>query len=185
MIANFLKKLKRCKLSFNGIFPVSFGNGENVSFREFVLGTMFCPMMLCCLFMCIMGGNAIHFDMEGVSSIAAAMNENVSYTLFALLEQFPFATATSLAAVLLIFIFLITSVDSSTFVCAMMTDRGIREPPTMLKVTWGVFEGVVTIILLYISGLSAVQSVSSAFPFFILCLFIAAALVKSLRKDIK
>ena len=169
---------------FVGGFIARISRGRTI--REFVLGTMLLPMLLCCLFMCIMGGNAIQMDLNGVGSIAEAMNENVSYTLFALLEQFPFAKATSLAAVILIFVFFITSADSSTFVCAMMTSRGIQEPPGMLKVVWGVFEGAVAIVLLYIGGLSAVQSVSIAiaFPLFFLCLFMAWALIKTLREDL-
>ena len=55
----------------------------------------------------------------------------------------------------------------------------------MLKVVWGIFEGAVAIVLLYIGGLSAVQSVSIAiaFPLFFLCLFMAAALLKALKEE--
>ena len=70
---------------FVGGFIARISRGRTI--REFVLGTMLLPMLLCCLFMCIMGGNAIHMDLNGVSSIAEAMNENVSYTLFALLDR--------------------------------------------------------------------------------------------------
>ena len=170
---------------FVGGFIARISRGRTI--REFVLGTMFCPMILCCLFMAIMGGNAIHMDLNGVSAIAEAMNENVSYALFALLEQLPLAKVTSMIAVMLICVFFITSADSSTFVCSMMTAKGVQNPPTFLKIVWGVFEGAVAVVLLYVGGLKAVQSVSIviAFPLLFLCLGMIWALTKSLRAEVE
>lgn len=168
---------------FVGGFIARISKGRTI--REFVIGTMLVPMVFCCIFMTIMGGNAIQMDMHGVTSIADALSENVSYTLFALLEQFPLTKVTSLVAVALLLIFFITSADASTFVCSSMTAKGIPNPPAKLKVVWGVLEGIIAAILLYTGGLSAVQSVSFviAFPLLFLCLAIAAALVKSLKED--
>lgn len=87
---------------------------------------MLVPMVFCCVFMTIMGGNAIYFDMQDVTELAAALEENVSDTLFALLGQLPLTEVTSLAAVALLAIFFITSADASTFVCVSMTQKVFR-----------------------------------------------------------
>ena len=135
--------------------------------------------------MSIMGGNAIHLDMSGVTAIGDAMSENISYALFALLEQFPLAKLTSFVAVILICIFFITSADSSTFVCAMMTAKGVQNPPNSLKIFWGVSEGLVAAVLLFVGGLTALQSAAiiSAFPMIFICFIMAAALIKALRTE--
>ena len=168
---------------FVGGFIARISKGRTI--REFVLGTMLCPMFLCCVFMAIMGGNAIWFNLHGVTAIADALSENISYTLFALLAQFPLTAVTSLVAIVLLTVFFITSADASTFVCASMTAGGSQNPPKRLKVFWGIFEGFVAALLLYIGGLTAVQSVSIAIalPLLILCLFIAAALLKALKAE--
>lgn len=168
---------------FVGGFIARISRGRTI--REFVFGTLFCPMLLCCLFMVIMGGNAIYLDFHGVSAIADAMGEDVSYALFALLAQFPLGKVSSLLAILLIVIFFVTSADSSTFVCAMMTAKGMQNPPGALKIFWGVSEGVVAAVLLYVGGLSAIQSTAIviAFPLLFIALMMAAALIKSLRAE--
>lgn len=168
---------------FVGGFIARISKGRTI--REFVIGTMFCPMILCCLFMTVFGGNAIYLDMQGVTSIADALSQDVSYTLFALLEQYPLAILTSVLAMILLVIFFITSADSSTFVCSMMTAHGVQNPPNALKVTWGVFEGIVAALLLYVGGLSAVQSVAIAiaFPLMFLCIVIMIAFVKALKTE--
>ena len=64
-------------------------------------------------------------------------------------------------------------------------DSWVQNPPGSIKILWGVCEGVIAAILLYVGGLSAVQSVSIAigFPLLFVCLLIAAALLKSIRSE--
>ncbi|HMM06396.1 MAG TPA: BCCT family transporter [Clostridiales bacterium] len=169
---------------FVGGFIARISKGRTI--REFILGTILFPSVFCFLFMTIMGGSAIDFDMNGVTVIADALNENIAYTLFALLQQLPLAKLLSLLATILIFIFFITSADSSTFVCAMMTSKGVQNPPSMLKVSWGIFVAAVASLLLYVGGLDALQSVciAIAFPLLFLCLAILGALLKALKEEI-
>lgn len=168
---------------FVGGFIARISKGRTI--REFIFGALLCPMLLSVLFMSIMGGNAIHLDMSGVTAIGGAMDENISYALFALLEQFPLAKLTSFVAVVLICIFFITSADSSTFVCAMMTAKGVQNPPNSLKIFWGVSEGLVAVVLLFVGGLTALQSAAiiSAFPMIFICFIMAAALIRALRSE--
>lgn len=168
-----------------GGFIARISRGRTI--REFVVGALICPTVLSVIFMSIMGGNAIYLDMNGVDTIATALNENISYALFALLAEFPLAKVTSLVAVLLICIFFITSADSSTFVCAMMTAKGVQNPPNSLKIFWGVSEGTAAAVLLFVGGLSALQSAAivSAFPMIFVSFLMVAALMKTLKADLK
>lgn len=168
---------------FVGGFIARISKGRTI--REFVVGALICPTVLSVIFMSIMGGNAIHMDMNGVTTIADAMSENISYALFALLAEFPLAKVTSLVAVILICIFFITSADSSTFVCAMMTAKGVQNPPNSLKIFWGLSEGVVAAVLLFVGGLTALQSAAivSAFPMIFVSFLMIAALLRTLKAD--
>ncbi|MGI5873817.1 MAG: BCCT family transporter [Bacillota bacterium] len=168
---------------FVGGFIARISRGRTV--RQFVFGTLLCPMILSVIFITVMGGSAIRFDMAGVSSIASAMDENISYATFALLEQFPLTKLTSFVTVVLISVFFITSANSSTFVCAMMTAKGVQEPPVFLKVFWGLAESSSAAILLFVGGLTALQSASilSALPMIFVCFLLLASFGKTLREE--
>ncbi len=168
---------------FVGGFIARISRGRTI--RQFIIATLFCPVLLSFIYMTIMGGTAIYEDMNGVQTVAQAMDADVSYALFALLQDFPFATFTSLLAVVLICTFFITSADSSTFVCAMMTSHGVQTPPRSLRVFWGIAEAAVAIVLLLAGGLTSLQTASivGAFPFMIICIFILVAFVKALQSD--
>jgi glycine betaine transporter len=170
---------------FVGGFIARISKGRTI--RQFVLGILFCPMMICFIFMAVMGGNAVYLDLHGVTNVAHAMSENISFAFFALLEQFYLNKLISLLAMILIIIFFITSADSSTFVCAMMTSKGMRNPPVSLKVFWGISEGAVSAVLLYVGGLNAIRSTAIviAFPLLFICIMMVASLLKSLRQEIK
>lgn len=168
---------------FVGGFIARISKGRTI--REFIVGTLLCPAILSFIFMSIMGGSAINMDLAGIDNIASDMSSDISFALFALLENLPLTTLFSLVAIVLICIFFITSADSSTFVCAMMTARGVQNPPAGLKVFWGLAQGAVATVLLLAGGLTALQSASiaAAFPFMIVCILMIASFVKALGYD--
>ena len=168
---------------FVGGFIARISRGRTI--REFIIATLIAPVLLSFIFIGIMGGTAIYNDMNGISSVASAIQENTSYALFAMLEELPFTSVSSLIAIVLIAIFFITSADSSTFVCSMMTSKGVQNPPRTLRIFWGGAESAVAIVLLIAGGLTSLQTASivGAFPFMLVCLLVIAAFVKALRND--
>ncbi|MEG2406549.1 MAG: BCCT family transporter [Clostridiales bacterium] len=168
---------------FVGGFIARISRGRTI--REFILGTLLVPVLLSFIFMSVMGGTAINFDMNGVTNIGDSLGQSTSFALFALLENFPFATVSSILAIILICVFFITSADSSTFVCAMMTSRGVQNPDGRLKVFWGITQGSVAIVLLVAGGLSALQTASIvvALPFMFVCILVMFAFVKAIKTD--
>lgn len=168
---------------FVGGFIARISKGRTI--REFIIATLIAPVLLSFVFMAIMGGTAIFDDMQGMSEVSLAIGENTSYALFAMLKELPLSSITTIIAVLLIAIFFITSADSSTFVCAMMTSKGVQNPPRSLRIFWGAAEAAVAIVLLLVGGLTSLQTASivGAFPFMFVCLLIVASFVKALRND--
>lgn len=168
---------------FVGGFIARISRGRTI--REFVLATMIAPVLLSFIFINIMGGTALYNELNGLGNVAAAVSENSSYALFAMLNDLPASMISSLIAVVLIAIFFVTSADSSTFVCAMMTAKGIQNPPKSLRILWGCSESVVAIVLLLVGGLTSLQTASivGAFPFMLVCLLLIVSFVKALRED--
>ena len=136
-------------------------------------------------FIAVLGGNAIHLDLAGSTAVAEALALDPSYSLFALLQQFPLAGVLSVVALVLIVIFFVTSADSATGVCAQITTGGRNETSALVKVFWGLIMALVSAILLFSGGLSALQtaSVIVAFPFMFVIFGMIASFVRALSDD--
>jgi len=169
---------------FVGGFIARISKGRTV--KEFILGTLIAPVLLSFIWLSIFSGTALYFEMAGTGGIAKAVSENMSTALFAMFNNLPLTAVVSTAATVLISTFFITSADSATFVCSMLTSGGCLEPKSGLKVFWGVTEGAVAAVLLLAGGLSALQTASivAAFPFMIVCIFIMFAIVKAFKEEV-
>ena len=170
---------------FVGSFIARISRGRTI--REFMIGILLAPSMLCFIWFTIMGGSAINVELFGAGGIADATFANVSSAPFAMFSHFPLSSLLSIAAMVTTTIFFITSADSSTYVVSMMTSGGDLEPKSGLRIFWGVIAGTIAAMLLLTGGLNAVQTVAFAFgfPFMLLMLFMIAALIKSFINDEK
>ncbi len=168
---------------FVGGFVARISKGRTI--REYVIGTLFAPVLASFIWLSIMSGSAINYELAGNTVISEAVNLNVANALFALLGQLPMAAVTSTIATILICTFFITSADSATFVCAMMTSHGVQNPHKNLKIFWGVIEGLVAAVLLAVGGLTALQTASivAAFPFMLVCGVLVYAMYKAFSTD--
>ena len=168
---------------FVGGFIARISKGRTI--REFIIGALFCPVLVCFLWFSVMGGTAISFELEGNHAVSEAVADNVANAMFALLGQLPLSVVLCAVATVLIGIYFITSADSATFVCAMMTSYGVQDPKKKLKIFWGVVKGFVAAVLLITGGLTAVQTIAivAAFPFMLVCVALMISMFKSFRKD--
>ena len=84
-----------------------------------------------------------------------------------------------------IFIFLVTSADSATFVLGMLTSSGSMDPTTRRKLVWGAFLGALAAALILTGNVFALRGVviGGAFPFVLILVLQVAALLKALRQD--
>lgn len=168
---------------FVGSFIARISRGRTI--KEFVLGILFAPTLLCMIWFTIMGGTAINIDLYGAGGIAEATFADVTSAIFVMFSNLPLGGFMAVVAMTLTTIFFITSADSSTFVVSMMTSKGNLEPKTGTRVFWGVVAGSIAAMLLLTGGLSAVQTVSFVFgfPFMIIMVFMMYSLLKAFRED--
>ncbi|WP_339804741.1 BCCT family transporter [uncultured Marinobacter sp.] len=168
---------------FVGSFIARISRGRTI--REFVVGVIGMPVLLSTLWFSTFGGSALYFEMFEGASLGEAVQTEMSSALFATLEYLPGAGIISILMLILITLFVITSANSATFVLGMFTSKGVLTPTRLSRVTWGVVQVLVAGVLLMSGGLEALQTISivAAFPFMILMIFMAAALLKSLRSE--
>jgi glycine betaine transporter len=168
---------------FVGVFVARISKGRTL--REFVLGVLFAPTLFSILWFSVFGGIAIHEDMHGVGGIADLVHEDVTVALFAMLDLQPISLVLGLTSIVLIFVFLVTSADSATFVLGMLTSHGAQDPPVRRKITWGIILGVMAVALLFTDNINALKAVvvGGAVPFTFILLIQVAALLKVLKND--
>ncbi|MDI9244238.1 BCCT family transporter [Marinobacter sp. CHS3-4] len=168
---------------FVGSFIARISRGRTI--REFVLGVMGVPVLLSTIWITTFGGTALHIELFGAGGIGDAVVQEVSSALFVTLEHLTSAESLGWLMLLLIVLFVITSANSATFVLGMFTSRGVLNPSRLIRVIWGVVPVFVAGVLLFSGGLSALQTLSivAAFPFIVLMLFMAGALLRSLRNE--
>jgi len=170
---------------FVGTFVARVSRGRTI--REYVLGVLVVPPLLACLWIGVFGGAALHMELGGDVGLAAATQNNITVALFSMFDQMPFSSLLSVMAMCLIFIFLVTSADSASFIVAQMTDDGSIEPPLYKRVLWGALIAAICFTLIAAGGLEGLQSaaVLSALPFSFILFMMVWVLVKELRADRK
>lgn len=127
---------------------------------------------------------------QGVTAITDASQNNEELAMFVLLEQLPIFLITSIVALVLIFIFFITSADSATFVLGSMTSNGNPNPPMKIKLMWGILIASTASVLLISGGddgLSALQTaaISGGLPIAFMLIQMAVSLLIMLTRDHK
>jgi glycine betaine transporter len=171
---------------FVGAFIARISRGRTI--REFILGSLLAPTLLCAIWFSILGGTALNFELTMVESpgIAQAALSDPTAAVFRLYEYLPVTAILSLITMLIICVFFITSADSATYVIGVMSSDGHINPSNKAKVGWGLLCSTIAAMLLLTGGLKAVQTVSFifSFPFMILMLFMMYAFLREISKEV-
>ncbi|WP_246053548.1 BCCT family transporter [Paracoccus hibiscisoli] len=174
---------------FVGLFLARISRGRTV--REFVLGALIVPALMCFVWFSWAGGTAIDLELNGGANgvIFDAANGD---KIFAMTEFMLAPIATWLAwgmavlIVVLLLTFLVTSADSAVLIVNTINaagDEGPKSRPHILF--WGAALAMVVAGLLISGGTTAIQTamVIGALPFSVVMVLMAVALLKAIYND--
>lgn len=166
---------------FVGVFVARISRGRTI--REFVVAVVLVPTAFSVLWFGVLGGTALALDGDGAISTVALADPPLA--LFALLQRLPGGSLLSGLAVVVAFLFLVTSVDSAAYVLGMITSSGAADPPRRRKLLWGVVLGLLGGALVFTASVDVVRAVSivGAIPFTAVLLLQSGALVLALHRD--
>ena len=119
---------------FIGGFVARVSRGRTI--REFIMCVLIVPPLISFVWIAGFGGMAVKVAMGG-DNIAKLVDKDYTVALFELLSKFPLADITSILAVVLIFLLIVTSADSTTHIVAGMATGGSENPKVKHKVIWG------------------------------------------------
>lgn len=169
---------------FVGLFIARISRGRTL--REFVLGALLAPTLFTLLWMTVFGNSAVELILnEGAQSLADAVRADQAAALFEFLGHFPMTPVLSTLAILMVFVFFITSADSGAMVLNMLSSAGRDDTPIARRVFWMAAVGVTALVLLLAGGLSALQTaaIASALPFSLIILVAIWGFVRALAAD--
>ena len=172
---------------FVGLFIARISTGRTV--REFLAVSILAPSAIFLVWMTIFGHAAMdqYFldDYQGVADTVRDFRPELSLFLF--LAEYPLPTLTSVAGILLVLIFFVTSMDSGSLVVDTMTAGGKVETPLAQRVFWCCFLGLIGATLMLGGGLASLQALTLAtgFPFGIVILLMCVSLYKGLTLELK
>lgn len=177
---------------FVGLFLARISKGRTV--REFIVGCVIAPALVCFAWMTILGATAIDLELTGGANgeiIAASSTSKLFVTLGHMLSG-GFLTAISLMCVLLILTFLVTSADSGILVMNTIMSGGEQKTGIKHRIVWGV---ILTLVIgtLLIAGktnggsdpMEALRSamIIGALPFTMLMGLMCVSLGKAMWRD--
>ncbi|MFB4159197.1 BCCT family transporter [Geomicrobium sp. JSM 1781026] len=163
-----------------GTFIARVSRGRTL--REFTIGVLLVPSVLSFIWFAFLGGTTIHAEQTLNLGLDELATEEM---LFGVLTTLPFPTIMSILALILIAVFFITSADSASFVLGMHSTNGSTNPPTRIKMTWGLLLSAIATILLYSGGLQALENtmIVAAFPFSVVMILMVLSLFKALKNE--
>jgi glycine betaine transporter len=168
---------------FVGMFIARISKGRTI--KEFIIGVLLVPTIFSFMWFSVFGGTALHMEMFQGLGIAEAVQADVTSALFITLESLPLGSILAALATLLIITFFVTSADSATFVLGMLSSEGKLNPTNKVKITWGVLQSSIAIVLIISGGLAGLQTASivTALPFALIMGLMCVSIYKALSEE--
>ncbi|WPP33293.1 BCCT family transporter [Streptomyces sp. CL7] len=169
---------------FVGMFIARISRGRTI--RQFIGGVILVPSAVSLVWFAIFGGSAMRLQEQN----RLGDETTPEGRLFAVLQEFPVATVTSLLVMVLVGIFFVSGADAASVVMGTLSQKGSLEPSRWAVVFWGVVTGAVAAIMLMVGSgqgdaLTGLQNLTilAAAPFVVVMIFMCVALMRDLRHD--
>jgi choline-glycine betaine transporter len=174
---------------FVGLFLARISKGRSI--REFIVGCVFLPALVCFAWMTILGASAINLEINGTADgaiIAASTTNKLFVTLQVMLaDNSALLSGITVMSVVLILTFLVTSADSGILVMNTIMSGGEQETGIKHRIVWGVVMTAVigTLLVAGGGGLDALKNamIIGALPFAMVMVLMCISLTKALIRD--
>lgn len=170
-----------------GVFNAKISKGRRL--KEIAFGQLVLCTLGCWVAMATFGNYGMELQVNGQLDIASYLQVgDEAGAILAILQTMPASQLMMILLLIISFVFLATTMDSSAFSAAEMTtvqDNDSALAPRWLRIVWALVASVIAFILVQIGGVKAVRSLCyiAGLPLAILTYPIIVAAVKMLRQD--
>ena len=177
---------------FVGLFLARISKGRSI--REFVLGAMIIPSIMCFVWFSFAGGTAIDLTLNGGAgdAIFSVPDGDKIFAMVIYMLGANLGWIMSVLIVILLLTYLVTTADSAILIVNTINAAGDEGPKARPHIYfWGIALGSVVAALLIAGGpgggIKAIQTamVIGAFPFSIVMVLQCVSLIKAVRNDTK
>jgi choline-glycine betaine transporter len=160
-----------------GLFLVKLSYGRTI--REFLTVNLILPAIFGMLWFSVFGGLALDIQTRGVADLSAFLTANGAEAFMLYIFEFlPFSKVARFVMLVVVALSFITLSDSMTSTIASMSIkkyRDVNEAPLSIKVFWGVFIGLISLVFAVSGGIEGIKIVATIAGFPIL--FIELAMI--------
>ncbi len=173
---------------FVGMFIARISRGRTI--REYVLGVVLAPSLMCFVWMALAGGTAIDLELNGTAGgaiVNSGISDQLFATLFVLLSPSVFSVVSGLVVILLM-TYLITSTDSAILIVNTINGAGETEGQRRRHILfWGIALAFVVGSMLILGGIDAIRitMIIGALPFSFVVALMAVSIVKAVVFDLR
>lgn len=145
-----------------GIFVAKISRGRTI--RNVIWGQLLWGSLGCALCFMIFGGYSLYLQQTGIVDLAHILKtDGQGSAIMAIMHTLPYTKWITLLLCFVCFLYLATTIDSCAYVLASVTTKELEpdeEPARWNRVLWAVVFSALSIGLLIIGGLRAIQTVS-------------------------
>ena len=172
--------------SFVGMFLARISRGRTIG--QFVLGSLSIPFSYIVMWICIFGNSALQRIIDGDAEFGQIAMNKPELGFFTLLQGYPGAAFLIGLSTFVGLLFYVTSADSGALVmanlCSELPDNDHDAKP-MMRIVWAAATGVLTIAMLLVGGIGALQSATiiMGLPFSFVLVAVMFSMHKALEKE--
>lgn len=172
--------------SFVGLFLARMSRGRTI--RQFVGGTLIIPLVYILMWISIYGNAALDLIRGGNREFGENTVLDPEGGFFRLLQEYPAFTFVAGLAIVTALLFYVTSADSAALVMANLTSKlptPQHDGRPALRIFWAATTGLLTIAMLLVGGIGALQSatVIMGLPFAFAMILVMIGLYRALRVE--
>jgi BCCT family betaine/carnitine transporter len=170
---------------FVGMFVTKISRGRTL--REVVFGMLGYGSVGCALFFIVLGNYALNLELSGAYPVAEqALGESPSTAIAAILEMLPLGKFWLVFIAIVGIIFTATTYDSASYTLSAGATRYLKadeHPIRAHRVYWAIALGFLPAVLLFLGGLTALQtaSVVASVPLLLVYILLVGSIIKTLR----
>ncbi|MEM8920937.1 MAG: BCCT family transporter, partial [Pseudomonadota bacterium] len=170
---------------FVGMFIARISRGRTV--REYFAVVLLAPFAICVVWFSAFGETAVFQYENGIGDLAGGISSSAT-VLFHMLAALPWGGLTSIVAIALLIVFIVTSADSGALVVDTITSGGKQDAPVAQRVFWACMLGLTASALLYGGGAAALETlqagtITAALPFTIVLLVCCISLYVGMKEE--
>lgn len=167
-----------------GVLTAKISKGRTV--REIAIGLSVICSLGCFVAISSLGNYTINLQKSGVDIATVLANDGQAAAILAIIKTMPAPEFAMAVLAILCFIFMATTVDSSSLVAAEMTtfhDANKMQAPRSMRLLWAFVACAITFVLLQVGGFSAVQTLAllTGLPLAIIQILLIVSAVKMLK----